>query len=343
MPVTIKDVASASGVSLATVSYVLNNGPRKVNPHTRERVLRAVRELNYHPSAAARGLSRRRMDSIGVIFPQGQYAPVSNTYVGPILDGILDIAARREQNVALFTGHIWSNAQNSLSGFSSGRTDGMIVINPTIGSEIVPTLFKREIPLVLVGSGAVDPRISSVDVDEAEAARGVVAYLLNRGHRRIAYLGGTQSNYSTHLRHHGYRMALKEAQIEDDPRLAPDGVYQTASGGDRTKILMALPDRERPTALFCGSDEIALGALAALKDLGIRVPDQVSVVGFDNIAESGYTDPPLTTVNQPLRQIGERAAEILIGAVTGGDKQTRQEVIATNLVERSSVGPAPKR
>lgn len=342
MPVTIKDVASASGVSLATVSYVLNNGPRKVNPHTRERVLRAVRELNYHPSAAARGLSRRRMDSIGVIFPHGHYAPVSNTYVGPLLDGILDVATRREQNVSLFTGHIWSDSQKSISSFGNGRCDGMIVINPTIGTQIVPALYSREVPLVLIGSGAVDPRVSSVDVDEAESARTVVAYLLDRGHRRIAYLGGTQSNYSTHLRHHGYRMALKEAGIECDPRLAPDGVYQIASGSDRTRALMALAQRDRPTALFCGSDEIALGALAAMKELGIRVPDHVSVVGYDNIPESAYTDPPLTTVNQPLRKIGERAAEILIGAITGTDKQTRQEVIATSLVERSSVGPAPK-
>src|SRR5579883_2243126 len=147
---TIKDVARASGVSPATVSYVLNNGPKRVRPHTRERVLRTMREMNYHPSAVARGLSRKRMNAIGVVFPNEFPTVLGNPYVGPVLDGVLEVATRSHQNVTLFTGQLWSDMARSLPIYCDGRCDGMLLISPWEGSDIVPALLDRGVPFLLI-------------------------------------------------------------------------------------------------------------------------------------------------------------------------------------------------
>lgn len=336
---TIRDVARASGVSPATVSYVLNDGPKRVKPHTRERVLRTMREMNYHPSAVARGLSRKRMNAIGVVFPNEFLSPAQNPYIGPLLDGILAAATRFHQNVTLFTGQLWSDMAHSLPVFCDGRCDGMLLISPPQGSDIVVALLNQQVPFLMIGASAEQPGAASIDVNNCEAAQLLVKYLIKKGHRRIAYLGGDATMQSAHLRYEGYRKALEEAGLSHSADLAPEGVYRQVSGYERTRSLMDLPKESVPTALFCGSDEIALGAFQALKDLGKDIPADVSVAGFDDIAAASTTNPPLTTVRQPLRLLGERAVEMLLSRIADKGQQGEKEYLPSELIVRSTVAP----
>lgn len=336
---TIKDVAKASGVSPATVSYVLNDGPKRVKPHTRERVLRTMREMNYHPSAVARGLSRKRMNAIGVVFPNEFSSLVANPYVGPLLEGILEVATRRHQNVTLFTGQLWSDTEHSLPVYADGRCDGMVLISPPEQSDIVSGLLNRQVPFLLVGTTSEDSSVSSVDIDNCHAAHRLVSYLLKQGHRRIAYIGGDKTMQSSRLRHEGYRRALEEAGIPYRAELAPEGRYRKESGAERATSLMDLPREDRPTALFCGNDEMALSTILALRSRGIAVPHDVSVVGFDDIAAAATSIPALTTIRQPVRLLGERAAEILISTIDERPSEGQKDFLYTELILRESVAP----
>jgi DNA-binding LacI/PurR family transcriptional regulator len=336
---TIKDVARASGVSPATVSYVLNNGPKRVKAHTKERVLRTMREMNYHPSAVARGLSRKRMNAIGVVFPNEFPTVLGNPYVGPVLDGILEVATRSHQNVTLFTGQLWSDMAHSLPVYCDGRCDGLILISPREGSDIISALLDRNVPFLLIGAMADEPSASSVDVDNVEAAKSLVAYLIEQGHRRIAYMGGNEDIQSARLRYEGYRLALQEAGIPYETDLVLEGFYTQISGYDRGRALAAWPKEDQPTALFCGSDEIAMGALQALKDSGVSVPKDISVAGFDDIAAAATSAPPLTTVRQPLHRLGERGAEILLARINERQTVGHRESHTAELIIRESVAP----
>lgn len=338
---TIRDVAKASGVSPATVSYVLNNGPKRVKPHTKERVLRTMREMNYHPSAVARGLSRKRMNAIGVVFPNEFSSVVANPYVGPLLEGVLEVATRRHQNVTLFTGQLWSDTVHSLPVYADGRCDGMVLISPPEESDIVSGLLNRNVPFILVGTNSEDPSVACVDIDDFQAAYRLVSYLLKQGHRRIAYIGGERTIQSSRLRHEGYRKALEEAGAAYRPELAPEGGYRKESGAQRALALMELPKKDRPTALFCGNDEMALSAIQSLKSRGLAVPQDVSVAGFDDIAAAATSMPPLTTIRQPVRLLGERSADILISMIDHRPAAGQKELLYTELIIRDSVVPPP--
>jgi LacI family transcriptional regulator len=336
MAVTIKDLAKACGVAPSTVSYVLNNGPRVVHPQTRERVLEAARRLNYHPSAVARGLSKKRMETVGVVM--GYWAsPDTDPYFGSILGGILTVAQERRQSMTLFMEHSWTDALGNLRFYCDGRCDGLLLVAPPTDHAILAALKQKEIPFVVVSDLTTDPDISGVDVDNRAAACAMVGYLVAQGHRRIAMLGGHASLSSAPQRLQGYRDALAEAGIPYDEGLFLPGAYNQDTGYERARKLMCLPEAHRPTALFCCSDAIAFGALRAFKELGYQVPCDVSVAGFDDVFMAALTQPPLTTVRQPLRQIGERAAEVLLSQIQDRVPGIQKEVLPTELILRDSV------
>ncbi|HZP80939.1 MAG TPA: LacI family DNA-binding transcriptional regulator [Chthonomonadaceae bacterium] len=336
MATTIKDLAKASGVSPATVSYVLNNGPRPVHSQTRERVLEAMRRLNYHPSAVARGLSKKRLDTVGVVM--GYWAtPDIDPYVGSILGGILTVAQRRRQSTTLFMEHSWTDVLNNVPLYCDGRCDGLLLIAPPIETPVFAALKQKQIPFVLISDLTEDPDISGVDVDNRTAAYRMVCYLIGQGHRRIALLRGDDNLTSAAQRLQGYCDALEEAGIPYDEALVLPGGYNQDRGHERALELMRLPESRRPTALFCSNDNIAFGALNALKELGLQVPRDISVAGFDDVFMAALMHPPLTTVHHPLRRIGERAAEILLSQIHDGAPQAQKEVIPAELTLRDSV------
>ena len=306
---TIKDVARASGVSTATVSYVLNNGPRRVVPATRARVEAAIEQLQYHPSTVARGLSRKRLDCLGVVFPQPHPGLVADSYFSSVLDGIIQVATERRQNVTLYTGLEWMGSA-SLPAFRDRRVDGLLLVATLTDSDIVPALTDAGLPFVLINGASPDPRVSQVDINNADAARQVVAHLAALGHTRIALLGGQANSPSTQPRRDGFVQAMQSFGLSADPALLLEGSYDRDWGYAGMKRLLRLPSP--PTAVFAGGDGIAAGACLACADAGVAVPQQMSVVGFDDAAYAQYLSPPLTTVRHPLPQIGATAATILL-------------------------------
>jgi LacI family transcriptional regulator len=339
--VTIEDVARASGVSLATVSYVINNGPRAVRPETREKVERAILELRYEPSAVARGLRRKRMNAIGIVFPHAHASFITNPYYAPILDGILSKASSLGQNATLFTGSIWSDARHSLGIYSDGRCDGLLLLAPTAESDIIPALKTKTIPFVVVDEGAGDSGVSSVDVDDHKASLVAMNYLIALGHRRIAFLPGSFEAGSARRRMEAYRLALEMNGISYDDRLVIEGAYNTGSGWQRGHVLLRLDPAARPTAIFGGNDEIAAGVLQACRERGFRVPDQISIIGFDDTSIAASTTPPLTTVRQPLRSMGERATELLVAQIQGEVHGVVKTLLETEQILRASTAPPP--
>ena len=306
---TIKDVARASGVSTATVSYVLNDGPRRVVPATRARVQAAIERLQYHPSTMARGMGRKRLDCLGVVFPQPHPGLVADSYFSAVLDGIIQAATERRQNVTLYTGLEWSGA-GSLPAFRDRRVDGLLLIATLTDSGIVPALTDAGLPFVLINGTSPDPRVSQVDIDNADAARQVVAHLAELGHRRIALLGGQSNSPSTAPRRAGFLAAMQEFGLMAEDALMLEGSYDRDWG--RAGMARLLHLDAPPTAVFAGGDGIAAGAYTACADAGVSVPHQMSIVGFDDAPYAQHLAPPLTTVRHPLTQIGATAATVLL-------------------------------
>ncbi len=338
MRITIKDLARDAGVSPATVSYVINNGPRAVHPTTRERVLESIRRLDYHPSAVARGLSNKRMNTLGIITLYWD-VPEVNLYFAGVLNGILAVAQRRQQSINLFPEYTWAEAVRNLATHCDGRCDGILLFAPPTDIPLVSILGKKNLPFVLVSDHSEEPEVSGVDIDNAGAACALVTYLVEQGHQRIAILGGDANMTSAQQRRQGYRQALEAADIGYDAALDLPGTYNSASGYRSTMALLERSAEAQPTALFCSNDDIAFGALRALQERGRRVPQEMSVVGFDDLPPASMTQPPLTTVRQPLRELGERAAEMLLAQIAGVAPSGQKEVLPTELIVRASVAP----
>jgi len=343
-PATIKDVAKASGVSTATVSYVLNDGPRRVVPATRARVQAAIERLQYHPSTMARGLGRKRLDCLGVIFPQSNPVLVADSYFSAILDGIIQVATDRRQNVTLYTGLEWQGIE-SLPAFRDRRVDGLLLVAALTDSEIVPALTEAGLPFVLINGTSPDARVSCVDIDNAEASCAVVRHLAGLGHRRIALLGGQPNSPSTAPRRAGFLRGMREAGLPVDEALLLEGFYTREWGRLGMGRLLGLP--EPPTAVFAGGDGIAAGACRACAEADVSVPAQVSVVGFDDAPYAQDMTPPLTTVRHPLTQIGATAATVLLDRLERGAgsadvvRPGDQIILRGELIIRGSTAPPP--
>lgn len=338
-PTTIRDVARVCGVSAMAVSRVLNNQPGEVSKETRERILHTMRELNYHPSAVARGLSRKRMNTVGIILSNPHSTLYNDRYVCGLLDGIMAATRQGKQNTTIFTGQTWSDARQSLPAFCDGRCDGLILISPSVEADIVPALLEVEMPFVLIHNSHEDPRVSSVDIDHIAAMRALVQHVIEQGHRRIAMLGGRRQSRSATQRLEGYRQALTAARIEEDTDLVSMASYSQESGYQRTRLLLRRFPDKRPTALCCGNDSIAIGAMQALREAEVRVPEEMSVTGFDDLPEATIVSPPLSTVRQPLQDLGWSAAEILLTQIETKVSLGRRELLPTEIVLRRSVMP----
>jgi LacI family transcriptional regulator len=342
--VTLKEVAAEAGVSMMTVSAALRGAADDKYPvaeATRERVHAAARKLRYFPSAVAQGMRGRRINALGVVLINPEARLQGDAYVCGVLDGIISVANAEGQNTTLFTGRRWSSAAESLPVFCDGRTDGLIILSPSPDSDIVSALLEAGLPFVLISGQSDDPRVSSVDIDHIAPTGALVAHLLGLGHRRIAFLPGRAASRSARMRHEGYRAALETAGVPYDPALVLPGFYSIASGMERVERLLGLPAAARPTAICCGNDQIAIGALRALAAAGVRVPDDISVTGFDDIPEAAALAPPLTTIRQPLEAMGRRAARLLLDTIDAGSPLGVRELLPTEIVYRRSVAPPP--
>jgi LacI family transcriptional regulator len=322
---TIKDIAKASGVSPATVSQVLGNGCRPVHPRTRERVMLAAQSLDYSPNAVARGLVQKRMNTIGLVFLHGDTTAHSNPFLMGVLDGVLSVSTRRNQRTTLCTLPSWEAAEEHLPELSDGRCDGVLLLVPPVACRLAERLLQRKVPFVIVNGSDRSGGASCVDVDNVQAAYAMTEHLLKLGHRQIAFV---------HRKEEWEFPFVRERQAGYCQAMTAWGCCDPAMTGQTPEKAIALT--HQPTALFCAYDALALFVLDALQDRGIRVPDDVSVAGFDDIPGAVAGRPALTTVRQPMALAGERAAEMLLELVAGTASPGQHELLTTELVFRQS-------
>ena len=332
--VTISDVARVAGVSVATVSKVVNNR-YGVAPSTSARVLAVVEELGYESSLVARSLRSGRTGVIGVLV--AEFEPFSTE----LLKGISAAVDGTEYELLAYAGRTDGGAaggweRRSLSRLAGTLVDAAIVVTPTV-------VMAPDVPIPVV---AVDPHTGpegtpTVDTDNAGGARQAVQHLIDLGHRRIAHLAGRPDLESARLREVGYRQALEAAGIAVDPALVRVGGYRPDLADEPTHELLDPAEGPRPTAVFAANDLSAIHVLEVAAELGLRVPEDLSVVGFDNVPESWGCTPPLTTVAQPLHHMGAEALRMLLDLLAGtpGERHRR---LPTELVVRSSTAPAPR-
>lgn len=330
-PATIRDVAARARVSVATVSRVFNQ-KKVVRPETVRRVLDVARALRYVPNAVARSLSTRSTNTIGVVLPD-----LHGEFFSEVIRGI-DIAARQKGFHLLVSGsHADRTEMHAVLQAVRGRVDGVIVMSPDLDSSALLGDLPSDVPVVLLNS-RVGGR-ASITIDNFAGARAVVRHLTGLGHRRIAFIGGPPQNVDAEERRRGFREALQAAGIPANRVLEMPGDFTEGSGHDAAKKIVARTPR--PTAIFAANDAMAIGALSAIRSARLRVPDDISLVGFDDIPISRFLTPALTTVEVPMAELGRRGFDLLLSARNSeGKVQTAR--VKTSLVVRQSTG-APQR
>jgi LacI family transcriptional regulator len=332
---TIKHVAARAGVSFTTVSHVLN-GTRRVSDGARRRVEKAIADMGYSPSAVARALKTSETRIIGVVVPN-----ITNPFFAELTRGIEDACESRQYSVFLCNGDDDPLRQGrALQTLLERRVDGMLFATPT-GDEVALGKRLASVPMkavvidrALPGSGA-----DLVRIDHQAGAELAVRHLLELGHRRIGCLAGPSQFAVARARVAGWRHALKAAGVRIAKAWLLEGDFSTAAGHALTRKLL---DQAKVTAIFAGNDLMGIGVLRACAELGVAVPGQVSVIGFDSIDLGAYTYPALSTVGHPIRHLGELAATTLIDRIAGRHPKPREVVVTPKLILRESTGPVPR-
>ncbi len=342
---TLADVGRAAGVSVVAVSTVLNKtrSTSRLSPETRERILAAAAKLHYRPNLAARSLANRRIQTLGVaaVVEGGEL----NHYFLEVFNGIVAAAARHEQNTTVFTLHDWKHDPARLYDFCDGRIDGLILLAPTFGREAAPHL-PAHLPFVSVHANHLFPGIVNIESDEEAGAFALGRHLIALGHRRIMHLAGPTGLIGPERRIRGYQRALADARLPFDPQLLVTAGYTVELGREAMRHwLHRHAGAPLPHAVFCANDAAALGCIEALAEAGLRVPDDISVAGFDDTLAARSVVPQLTSVRQPLREMGARAVELLLARINSPATPSRSipqpVVFPVDLTPRASVGAPP--
>ncbi len=331
---TIKDVAREAGVSVATVSRVFNDSER-VNEDTRLRVRAVAERLRFWPNSVARSLITNRTQAIGVLLPD-----LHGEFFSEVIRGI-DLAARREGlHVLVSSSH--SDTKELVRTLRSmrGRIDGLIIMAPDRAFAPAIRASAWDCPVVLLGPGTEAPDFDTVAIANHDGAYAVVRHLQRLGHKRIATVTGPAENLDAVQRVEGYRAAMRDGGVANTRTLEVEGDFTEPSGYQAAQALLQLSPP--PTAIFVANDVMAVGVLGACRDVGVRVPREVAVVGFDDIALARHLTPPLTTVHVDAYQLGERALHRLLRRDRGEPAPSRShEVLPTWLVVRESCGATP--
>ncbi|HEX8694746.1 MAG TPA: LacI family DNA-binding transcriptional regulator [Longimicrobium sp.] len=331
MSVTIRDVAQRAGVSVATVSRVLNRSG-VVREETRQRVEGAAAELRYTPNSTARSLITRRTSTFGVVLPD-----LYGEFFSEVIRGMDPLARQSGYHLLLSSSHDDQREIQFALGAMHGRVDGLIVMSPNVRAAALAASLPAGVPVVLLNCEADGGPFPALNVDNFGGAREMVRHLAALGHRRIGMVRGGDANFDARERLRAYRAALAEAGLEGaDGRWEAPGDFTEAGGWRAARELAGRGDR--PTAIFCANDSMAVGAMSALRAAGLRVPDDVAVAGFDDIPIARYLSPPLTSVHVDVHRLGARAVEILVEALADPDAPPAQELVPTRLVVRRSCG-----
>jgi len=337
--VGIKDIAAKANVSTATVSYVLN-GTRNVSPKTRERVVRVIEELQYKPNVIAQSLKSKRTNTIGVIAED-----VTVFHTPEIIDGINDYADRHDMHILLTNLRLHKRISRSFDNVEAYRKYAENAVSELLGNQVEGMIYigvhTRDL------TGLIDTRGNpivytycythndvSIQYNDEQASYEAMSYLVTKGHRRIAIISGLMDSIPSRLRLNGYYKAVTEFELPFDPQWIKMGDWEAESGYNMAKQLFTLA--EPPTAILAMNDVMAVGVLRAANEAGIRVPEDISLIGFDNREFSDYLIPRITTLDLPLHQMGYQAMQTLHKAIRGLPREDLQ-LPACRLVERDSV------
>ncbi len=334
---TAEDVARLAGVSRTTVSLVLNGVPGiRIRAETRQRVLEAAARLNYRPHAGARHLVRGRSEVIAFVMRQTPDQIFADAFLPEVLRGLSGALRGAGLHLLIFPISPDQAPGETALLLQERRVDGMILSGPRFEDQEWLERWGQEIPVVLLGHLA-GSALPSVDVDNAQAAAVATRHLLGLGHRRIGLITNAPLSYTaSYERWLGYRQALEEAGVPYDETLVAFGAFTPASGAAAMERLLALPDP--PTAVFVASDVVAFGALQAARRRGLRIPQDLALVGFDDVPLAAYVDPPLSTVHLPAEDLGREAGRLLLQWIQEGRPPTVRIRLATGLIVRQSCG-----
>lgn len=328
MGTTIREVARHAGVSVATVSRALN-GSGQVRAPTRERVLRAARQLRYVPNGSARSLTTSETRTLGVLLPD-----LYGEFFSELLRGIDQTARQSRYHTLVSSSHNDVGELEAALRAMSGRVDGLVVMTPALEADLLEANLPAALPVVLVNCPVEGSAFSTIATDNHGGAFAMVEHLRAQGHERVALLRGPEGNHDALERLRGYRDALRGAEPIEEA-----GDFTERSGYEAAQRLLARAPR--PTAVFAANDSMAIGALRALREAGLRVPGDVAVAGFDDIPVARYVSPPLSSVHVAINEMGRRAIELLLASIAEPDREPEAIVLPTRLVLRESSAAAP--
>ncbi|MFD7923555.1 LacI family DNA-binding transcriptional regulator [Streptomyces sp. NPDC059740] len=330
---TLEEVAALAGVGRGTVSRVINNAPG-VRETTRDAVQRAIAELGYVPNRAARALAGNRADAVALVIPETEKKFFTEPYFSEIIHGVSTGLAETELQLLLTLVRTERERTRFLQYARARRIDGVLLVSVHHTDPLPDQLFALGIPTVLNGRRTADEAVSYVDSDNAGGARAAVRHLLDTGRRKIVTIAGPADMYAARCRLRGYRDTVGGSGSPFDPSWVEEGDFTEESGRRAmTRLLHRHPDLD---AVFAASDVMAAGALHALRSTGRRVPDDVAVIGFDDSPLARHTDPQLTSVHQPVEDMGRTMVEVLLGGLTDPASVRRDVVLRTELVRRAS-------
>jgi LacI family transcriptional regulator len=331
---TIRDVAREAGVSIATVSRVFNNSSL-VSEDTAQRVMQAAARFDYWPNSAAQSLTTNRTNTIGVLLPD-----LFGEFYSEVIRGIDSLARRESYQIMLSSSHADNEEILMAARSMLGRIDGLLMMAPDAASADTVKRIRQRIPLVLLNPAVDSDQNCSVSIDNYSGAQEAVKHLLNLGHRRIAMIAGPLENGDANERSRGFAEALSNAG--QDPREATviQGDFRESSGFSAgIELMKCVP---RPSAVFVANDSMAVGLLAALENLGVDVPGDLAVVGFDDVDIAGYLRPPLTTVHIEAFALGQRAAQMMVDEIQSTENAAKHNIkLPAVLKIRRSCGAQP--
>lgn len=340
---SIRDVAKEAGVSIATVSNVLNGRSDKVGFETKAKVLAAVRQLRYRPTPLEHKQKAIVNQNLGVMVPDLTEAPLTkNAYFRNIVDGVLEAAAMSGWSMTIFAQRMWDNVGHTVRRSYDGRCDGLVMVSPEPGNEVVQTLHERGTPLVLVGSTPWMGHLSCVDVDNAGIGAAAARYLIELGHKNLAYVGHDREQVSSIERRVSFTEEAMRLGIPDNRIRWMVVPRHTSNGCEGEAVVHELLENPAPpTGILCWHDGLAEPLVKSLILAGYGVPKHFSVIGVDDSPEALHCSPSITSFTNPTYEQGKRAAKMIIERLIEGSHTEQVVRFGSNLVIRESTGPAP--
>ncbi|MCX7709368.1 MAG: LacI family transcriptional regulator [Clostridia bacterium] len=336
MRVTINDVAKAANVSPSTVSRVIANNPR-IGQETREKVFKIMKEMNYHPNIIARSLANKSTRIVGVVVPANTEKAFQHPFYPELLRGIGSVATKYKYNILLSSINSPSEEKDVIRELSrSGITEGVILLASRVNDPTIKELKKIHFPFVVVGRPENEDEVNWVDNNNVNAGYEITKHFIKNGHKRIAFLGLAPEFIVTTDRYKGYKKALEEAGLGIDSGLVLESKFIEHTT-DIKVMKQILTGSKRPTGIVACDDFLAFGAMKLINECGLKVPEDISVAGFNNVPLASYSIPPLTTVEVNAFGLGAKAFELLHTSISSDYQSFNRTIVPTEIITRESV------